>query len=96
MVHDRGVDLLPAESLAPDERRQALIAYRTGDISVPALPEHEALMLVMAEFAGAITERRAPLTDVGAGLRVLTMLDAASRSADQNGARIPLEMEAKR
>ena len=96
MVHDRGVDLLQAESLAPDERRQALISYRTGDISVPALPEYEALMSVMAEFAGAITERRAPLTDVGAGLRVLTMLDAASRSADQGGARIPLEMEASR
>jgi predicted dehydrogenase len=96
MVHDRGVDLLQAESLAPDERRQALISYRTGDISVPALPEHEALMSVMAEFASAITERRAPLTDVGAGLRVLTMLDAASRSADQDGVRIPLDMEASR
>jgi predicted dehydrogenase len=96
MVHDRGVDLLQAESLAPDERRQALIAYRTGDISVPALPEQEALISVMAEFASAITERRAPLTDVGAGLRVLTMLDAASRSADQDGVRIPLEMEANR
>jgi predicted dehydrogenase len=96
MVHDRGVDLLQAESLAPDERRQALISYRTGDIRVPALPEQEALMSVMAEFAGAITEGRAPLTDVGAGLRVLTMLDAASRSADQGGVRVPLEMEASR
>ena len=34
MIHDRGVDLQPPRSLAPDERAQALIAYRTGDISV--------------------------------------------------------------
>ena len=59
MIHDRGVDLQPPRSLAPDEREQALIAYRTGDASVPALPEYEALVKVMAEFAGAINEGRA-------------------------------------
>jgi predicted dehydrogenase len=96
MIHDRGVDLLPAGSLAPDERRQALISYRTGDISVPALPEKEPLMSVMAEFAGSITEGRPPLTDVGAGLRVLALLHAASRSAEQGGVRVPLQMEASR
>ncbi len=32
MIHDRGVDRLPADSLAPDERRQTLISYRIGDI----------------------------------------------------------------
>ena len=96
MIHDRGVDMLPAESLAPDERRETLVSYRTGDISVPALPEREALISVMAEFAGSITEGRPPLTDVGAGLRVLALLDAASRSAEQGGARIPVSMEAGR
>ena len=50
MIHDRGVDRVPG-TLAPDDRRQALISYRVGDISVPALPEREALMAVMAEFA---------------------------------------------
>jgi predicted dehydrogenase len=93
MIHDRGVDLLPAESLARDERTQALISYRTGDILLPALPEREALISVMAEFADAITEGRQPLTDVGAGLRVLALLDAASRSAEQDGIRIPVEMD---
>ena len=89
------MDLLPAESLARDERTQALISYRTGDILLPALPEREALISVMAEFAGAITEGRQPLTDVGAGLRVLALLDAASRSAEQDGIRIPVEMDAE-
>src|SRR5215469_15955672 len=53
-VHDRGVDTLQAGSVPQDERRQALISYRTGDTLIPALPEREALMSVMAEFSAAI------------------------------------------
>jgi predicted dehydrogenase len=90
-VHDRGVDKLQVGCLPEDERRQALISYRTGDTLMPALPEREALMSVMAEFSGAISQGRPPLTDAEAGLRVLTLLEAASRSADNNGARIVLE-----
>src|SRR5205823_5418470 len=63
MVHDRGVDWIPGDVLAPDDRTQALISYRVGDIQVPALPEREALKAVLAEFASAIAERRPPLTD---------------------------------
>jgi len=90
-VHDRGVDRLEASDLPQEERRQALISYRTGDTLVPALPEREALMSVMAEFSGAIMEGRQPLTDARAGLRVLALLEAASRSADSGGERITLE-----
>src|SRR6266568_393496 len=93
MLHDRGVDRIPADSLAPDDRRQALISYRIGDIQVPALPEREALGSVLAEFAGAITEHRSPLTDGRAGVRVLELLQAASRSAEDGGIRIPVSME---
>ena len=89
-VHDRGVDRLQAQSVPQDERRQALISYRTGDTLVPALPEREALMSVMAEFSAAISQGRSPLTDADAGVRVLAMLEAASRSADNDGARISL------
>ncbi len=89
-IHDRGVDRLPAGSVAADERREALISYRIGDIRVPALPEREALMSVMAEFADAITARRQPLTDGLTGLRVLALLEAASQSAECGGTRILL------
>jgi len=92
MIHDRGVDRREADSLAQDERRQALISYRLGDIWVPALPEREALPSVMAEFASAITEGRPPLTDAGSGLRVLAVLEAASLSAEQDGARVAVSM----
>jgi predicted dehydrogenase len=92
-VHDRGVDRLPADLLAPDDRRDALISYRVGDVLVPALPEREPLMAVMAEFAGAINEQRAPLTDARAALRVLALLEAASQSAEHDGAKIAVPAE---
>jgi predicted dehydrogenase len=89
-IHDRGIDKFRAGSVPEDVRRQALISYRIGDTLVPALPEREALMSVMAEFSAAIDENRAPLTDAAAGVRVLSLLEAASRSVETDGARIVL------
>ena len=88
MIHDRGVDLVTAASLEPDERRQALISYRLGDMYAPALPEREALRNVMTEFASAINENRQPLTDAMFGLRVLALLEAASFSAENDGTKV--------
>jgi predicted dehydrogenase len=90
MIHDCGVDQAPPRSLPPEERGQALISYRVGDTFVPALPEREALPQVMAEFAGSIATGRRPLTDAAAAIRVLTLLEAATTSADQGGARVPV------
>ena len=90
MLHDRGVDRVPRSTLAPDDRRQALISYRVGDIQVPALPEREALMCGDGRIRSAIAERRQPLTDGRAGIRVLELLEAASRSAENGGTRIPV------
>lgn len=87
-VHDRGVDRVPSE---PDQRRAALISYRLGDAHVPALPEQEALRGVMTEFASAIAESRPALTDGRSGLRVLTLLEAASESIEQGGTRRSLK-----
>jgi predicted dehydrogenase len=93
MIHDRGVDTVPADSLGNDERRQALISYRIGDIHAPSLPEREALRNVMAEFADSITTQRQPLTGAMSGLRVLTLLEAASKSAEQGGVRVAVQFE---
>jgi predicted dehydrogenase len=88
MIHDRGVDLVEADSLGLEERTQALISYRTGDMHAPALPEREALRNVMSELASAIAEGRPPLTDAMFGVRVLALLEAASRSAASGGAKV--------
>ena len=85
-VYDRGVDLdLSSRTDNLADRRAAGISYRLGDMSAPSLPEREALAAMVAEFAAAITEGRAPLTDGAAGLRVLDVLEAATASLDHDG-----------
>jgi predicted dehydrogenase len=59
----------------------------------PALREREALQSMVEEFHGSIVEGRAPLTDGAAGLRVLDILEAASRSLQFHGATVPLRGE---
>jgi predicted dehydrogenase len=56
-----------------------------GDITVPALPETEALSSMVTEFAAAIREQRPPRTDGVAGLRVLSVLEAISASLAAHG-----------
>jgi predicted dehydrogenase len=84
-VYDRGVDLVN-QSLNGVERRAAAISYRLGDTWSPALNEHEALEAMAEEFAASIREHRAPRTDAGSGLRVLEVLEAASRSLSEGAA----------
>jgi predicted dehydrogenase len=84
-VYDRGVDL-GLQAVDGVERTAATVSYRLGDTWSPALPEREALGQMAAEFAESIRERRAPRTDGNAGLRVLSVLEAASRSLDADGA----------
>jgi predicted dehydrogenase len=89
-IFDRGVALAGPEEIGTDERREAAISYRTGDMIAPALTEGEALRGVMSEFAAAIRQRRPSVTDGRSGLRVLDVLEAASASLDYRGAVVPL------
>ena len=89
-LYDRGVDLTEATAMDEDDRRQATISYRSGDMVAPALLEREALQSVMSEFAESIRSGRPPRTDGWAGLRVLDVLEAARSSLDFNGAVVPL------
>ncbi|MFD1719762.1 Gfo/Idh/MocA family protein [Georgenia deserti] len=89
-VYDRGVDL--AQGSGSDaELRAAQVSYRVGDTWSPALPEQEALGNVVVEFAAAIRGGRPARTDGNAGLRVLSVLDAASRSLAGAGAPTPVQ-----
>jgi predicted dehydrogenase len=83
-VYDRGVELAAGNPDA-DQRAAATVSYRLGEMSAPALPEREALSSMAQEFADAITTGRSPRTDGHAGLRVLDVLDAASRSLAARG-----------
>jgi predicted dehydrogenase len=81
-VYDRGVD-------RPD-RATATVAYRLGDAWAPALGEREALSVMVAELGAAIRQRRAPQTDGHAGLRVLDVLESATRSLADGGRTVPV------
>jgi predicted dehydrogenase len=91
-IFDRGVDLADPDELNPDDRRQSFVSYRAGDMVAPALPEKEALQGVMAEFAECVRTGRASATDGRAGLRVLDLLEAASRSLEFHGSVVPLRV----
>ena len=89
-VYDSGVTAGRADGVdaAEDEREAAyrtLVSYRTGDVWAPKLDTTEALAHVCREFLGAIRERRAPLTDGHAGLRVVRLLEAAQASIQRGG-----------
>ncbi len=88
-VYDRGVDL-ELQAIDGAERTAATVSYRLGDTWSPALPEREALAQMATEFAESILERRAPRTDGAAGLRVLSVLEAATRSLAEGGAAAPV------
>src|SRR5437762_5836811 len=64
---------------------QTLVSYRTGDVWAPKLDSTEALRYVTAEFIDSIRNRRKPLTDGEAGLRVVRLLEAAQRSMKNGG-----------
>ena len=90
-VYDSGVTTTQKED-QPDREAayRTLVSYRTGDVWVPKLDSTEALRYVCEEFLSAITEKRPPLTDGNAGIRVVRLLDAAQRSIDQGGQPVKL------
>ena len=67
-----------------------LVDYRTGDMWAPKLELREALSLECEHFVDCIRFRKKPTTDARAGLAVVRMLEAASRSLAASGKRVAL------
>lgn len=89
-VYDRGVDIAAVSKATAADARAANISYRLGDTWAPALPEREALAGVVAEFAASVRERRDPRTSGESGLRVLSVLEAATASLAVGGGPQPM------
>jgi len=89
-VYNRGVDIDAVSKATTADSRAANISYRLGDTWAPALPEREALTGVVNEFATAIRDGRPARTSGSAGLRVLSVLDAAAESLGAGGAPRPV------
>lgn len=86
-VYDRGISVNPS----PENVYQMLIGYRAGDMWAPQLALSEALQTEARHFLECIDQRKTPITDGQAGLRVVRLLEAATQSMAQQGAlvRIP-------
>ncbi|WP_433532690.1 Gfo/Idh/MocA family protein [Micromonospora sp. CA-263727] len=84
-IFDRGVDVASTEELGDEQRRDMLVSYRSGDMVAPALTEREALRTMVEEYARSIRSGTPALTDGRSGLRVIAILEAASRSLADGG-----------
>ncbi len=93
-IYERGVDV--STFRAPDDQREMMVQYRTGDMMAPALGEHEALGEVARHFTECIRTGRAPLTDGRSGVRILRILEAVDQSIAEHGALVPLNERARR
>ncbi len=87
-VYDKGITL----NGDPAKQHQMRISYRSGDAWAPHLDTREALSLEAAEFVRAVNTGTRPLCDGESGLRIVKILEAASRSMNERGVPVPIEI----
>ncbi len=80
-VYDKGIIV----SQADDAVYQRHVGYRTGDMWAPRLDNVEALKIEAEHFVESVTTGKQPLSNGQAGLRVVRILEAASRSMANRG-----------
>jgi predicted dehydrogenase len=86
-IYDRGVTV----STSPEVIYSTLIGYRLGDMSAPQLDMTEGLHHEVRHFAQCIQNGERPTTDGYAGLRVVSILEGATRSMKRRGALVELD-----
>ncbi|CAG0993594.1 myo-inositol 2-dehydrogenase / D-chiro-inositol 1-dehydrogenase [Myxococcaceae bacterium] len=84
-VYDRGVTVGSKEGIY-----KTLVDYRTGDMWAPRIELKEALARECEHFVECVRLRKAPRSGGEAGLAVVRLLDAASRSMAVDGRRVPV------
>jgi predicted dehydrogenase len=86
-VYDKGIHLANnTESLY-----KLLISYRAGDMWAPQLDMTEALKTEALHFVRCIDDRAPVITDGEAGLRVVSILEAATQSLLERGRLVELD-----
>jgi predicted dehydrogenase len=89
-VHDKGIVVTDQEEL----HRLRAVGYRSGDVWSPAVDMTEALRVEAKHFLRCVEGLERPITDGLAGFRVVSLLEAASKSLDAKGAPVDVcEME---
>jgi predicted dehydrogenase len=80
-VYDKGVNITNREGVY-----ELLVNYRSGDMWAPQLEQVEALRQELNYFVECILSSQEPFNDGCAGLRVVSMLEAATESLRRRGA----------
>jgi len=75
--------------------KKMMISYRAGDMWAPQLDITEALRLESEHFVRCIGSGEAPITGGEAGLRVVSILEAATRSLAMRGQVVRLKARPK-
>jgi predicted dehydrogenase len=84
-IYDKGVQITSREGLY-----DLLVSYRSGDMWAPQIEQVEALRQELSYFVHCVETGEEPFNNGHAGLRVVKMLEAASKSLEQRGALIRL------
>jgi predicted dehydrogenase len=93
-IYDRGIESGLSPTQTPDDRDgryQARISYRTGDMHAPWLDRTEALFAECRAFGNAVRGGELSAGDPEAGVRVVLMLEAATRSLAESGRFVPID-----
>ena len=85
-IYDKGVDVPPYYDTYADFQ----LSYRYGDIYSPRIQDYEPLKKECDHFLGCIQKGMCPLSDGYSGLRVVSILEAASKSLKLSGRAVPL------
>lgn len=85
-VYDKGITVNGSQ----DSLYKALVSYRSGDMFAPQLDVAEALKVEIQHFADCIKTGDMPLTGGEEGLRVVRILESASKSMKQRGKLVEL------
>src|SRR5262245_22942360 len=86
-VYDKG-DIVKH---GPESLYKLLVSYRCGDMCAPQIDVTEALRVEAHHFADCIKNGKTPITDGHAGLRVVSVLEAATRSMKDHGKSVQLK-----
>jgi predicted dehydrogenase len=86
-IYDKGVEAPPYY----DTFGEFAFSYRYGDIYSPRIEDYEPLRLECAHFLECIEKTMAPRSDGYSGLRVVSVLEAASESLKNQGKAIPVK-----
>ncbi|HEY3582423.1 MAG TPA: Gfo/Idh/MocA family oxidoreductase [Pyrinomonadaceae bacterium] len=87
-VYDKGISVTPRQ----EDVYKMLVSYRSGDMWAPRLDNTEALQTEALHFIDCVEHGRQPDTDGPAGLRMVTMIEAAETSLHDRGRLIDLEL----